>query len=68
MLMLKIVNADRSQRSQWHKSEASNPDDALQDLARRGLYDFDAGDTLKKVVTTSDTEFGQKIDCDEFND
>jgi len=65
MLMLKIANANRDK---WHKSDAANPDDALKDLAHRGLYDFEAGDTLKKVVRVTDEDHGHKIstadDCE----
>lgn len=47
ILRLKI---QRDKKTRWERSTKNNADDALSDLAGRGLYDFEAGDTLKKVV------------------
>jgi hypothetical protein len=58
-LMLKI---DHRGIPAWHKCASSNPDDALTELAIRGVYDFEAGDVLKKVVPVSEAEHGHTIE------
>jgi hypothetical protein len=62
MLLLKI---DHDGVTAWHKCAACNPDDALTDLAIRGVYDFERGDTLKKVVQVRETDTGHKLESYE---
>jgi hypothetical protein len=60
-LMLKL---DHNGIAAWHKCAASNPDDALSELEHRGVYDFERGDVLKKVMPVSETEHGYRIEDD----
>lgn len=55
VLRLKI---QRGESFRWERSTRDNPDDALTELEARGAYDFDAGDTLRKVVRTEVDEDG----------